>query len=63
MPDIHEINKTSLFLRNICDSLVYDDEETENTGLFANTISGYEYREYVRDSQKISWKLSSKKVI
>jgi len=63
MPDIHEINKTSLFLRNICDSLVYDDEETENTGLFANTISGYEYREYVPgDSlKKISWKLSSKK--
>ncbi len=64
VPDIHEINKTSVFLRSICDSIISDDdEETENTGLSTNSISGYEHREYVQgDSlKKINWKLSAKK--
>lgn len=64
VPDIHEINKTSIFLRSISDTIISDDdEETQNTGLSTNSISGYEHREYVQgDSlKKINWKLSAKK--
>ncbi len=66
IPEIPEINASSILFRSIADVVLTteEDDENETTMLFStNTAPGYEHREYVPgDSLKrINWKLSARK--
>ena len=66
IPDIPQIKATSQLFRSIADVVLTsdDDEENDTAMLFsANTVPGYEHREYVQGDpmKRVNWKLSSKK--
>lgn len=66
IPDVPEIKGSSLLFRSIADVVMTSDEEDddETAMLFsANTVPGYEHREYVQGDpiKRVNWKLSSKK--
>lgn len=65
IPDIPEINSSNALFRAVNDIVVTSDDEEQDSPLSfsANSIAGYEHREYIQgDSLKrINWKLSSKR--
>lgn len=66
IPEIPEVKHSSQLLRQIADSVLTSDDDSENdTELLysLNSAPGYEHREYVQGDplKRINWKLSSKK--
>lgn len=66
IPEIPEVKHSSQLLRQIADSVLTSDDDSENdTELLysLNSAPGYEHREYIQGDplKRINWKLSSKK--
>lgn len=66
IPEIPDVKTSSALLRQISDSVFTSDSDEEcdtEMSFSANSVPGYEHREYVQgDSLKrVNWKLSSKK--